>query len=136
MNRARLGVLVLAAGLALAGCSSSESTDAAPATSAELTTEPTPAPDFSQPMTIGVTLSDGSVDPVNAQLTSRVGQPIVLLVDSDTTDELHVHATPEHTFPVEAAQNQRFEFVVEVPGRVEIELHGAHRTVATILVAA
>ncbi|WP_280483209.1 hypothetical protein, partial [Nocardia cyriacigeorgica] len=83
-------------------------------------------------LVIEVRIADGSVTPVNARLDATVGRPIELVVDSDTEEELHVHATPEHTFAVLPGTGQRFAFTVEVPGRVEIELHGSHRTVATV----
>ena len=44
-------------------------------------------------------------------------------VNSDVADELHVHSTPEHTFKIEPKPAQQFQFTVDVPGKVEIELH-------------
>ncbi len=44
-------------------------------------------------------------------------------VNSDVADELHVHSTPDHTFKVEAKPAQTFQFTVDVPGKVDIELH-------------
>ncbi|WP_231987878.1 MULTISPECIES: hypothetical protein [Mycobacteriaceae] len=72
------------------------------------------------------------VTPVNAQAEAVVGQPIVLEVSSDAVDSIHVHSVPERTFDVEARPGQRFEFMVGVPGRVDVELHELHRTVVTI----
>ncbi|MBH0776767.1 hypothetical protein [Nocardia bovistercoris] len=85
---------------------------------------------------IEVRIADGSVRPVDARRDARVGEPVELVVDSDTEDEIHVHGTPEHTFRVAAAPAQRFQFTVAVPGRVEVELHRADRTVVTLLVRA
>ncbi|MCP2297678.1 hypothetical protein SAMN04244553_1558 [Nocardia amikacinitolerans] len=79
-------------------------------------------------------IANGSVSPVNERREAKIGQPIELVVDSDAEDELHVHATPEHTFTVRPEAGQRFQFTVDVPGRVEIELHRAHKTVATVVV--
>ncbi|WP_435592408.1 hypothetical protein [Nocardia sp. bgisy118] len=79
-------------------------------------------------------IANGTVSPVNARRDAKVGQPIDLVVDSDSEDELHVHATPEYTFAVRPGAGQRFRFTVEVPGRVEVELHHAHKTVATVVV--
>jgi hypothetical protein len=61
-----------------------------------------------------------------------LGEPILLRVTSDAVDSLHVHSTPEHVFDVAAAPDQRFEFTVNVPGRVAVELHDLHVTVVTI----
>jgi hypothetical protein len=83
---------------------------------------------------VDVTIAKGQVTPTNATLQAKVGQPITLRVTSDATDELHVHSTPDHKFPVAAAPNQTFQFSVDVPGNVEVELHHLDRTIATIQV--
>ncbi|MFF2084911.1 hypothetical protein ACFVVM_14125 [Nocardia sp. NPDC058176] len=132
MIRTRLGVLVLAAGVAVLGCSSAEE-PATPAT-ATTTSAEEPAAPATDALVIDVRIAGSSVTPANDRLEAKVGQELVLRVDSDVTEELHVHATPEHTFAVAPTTGQEFRFTVEVPGRVEIELHGSHRTVATILV--
>jgi hypothetical protein len=41
---------------------------------------------------------------------------------------------PDHKFPVAVAANQTFQFSVDVPGNVEVELHHLDRTIATIQV--
>ena len=84
--------------------------------------------------TVDVTIAKGQVTPVNASLQAKVHQQITLRVTSDATDELHVHSTPDHKFQVAAAPNQTFQFSVDVPGNVEVELHLLDRTVATIQV--
>lgn len=81
---------------------------------------------------VSVTIAQGQVTPTNATLQAKVNQQITLKVTSDVTDELHVHSTPDHKFQVAAAPNQTFQFSVDVPGTVEVELHHLKRTVATI----
>ena len=83
---------------------------------------------------IDVKIEGGEVTPTNAALRAAVGQPIVLRVDSDGADELHVHSTPEQSFDVAVGAGQTFEFTVEMPGRVDVELHHLDKTVATIQV--
>jgi len=83
---------------------------------------------------IDIDIAGGVVTPVNAEVSAVVGQPITLRVNSDTTDEVHVHSIPDHTFDVSAQRNQKFEFTVAVPGRVEVELHKLDRTIAIIQV--
>ena len=83
---------------------------------------------------ISVTIAKGQVTPTNATLQARVHQPITLKVTSDATDELHVHSVPDHKFEVAPAPNQTFQFSVDVPGNVEVELHHLDRTIATIQV--
>lgn len=86
------------------------------------------------PLVIDVTIAHGQVAPTNATLQAKVRQQITLHVTSDATDELHVHSTPDHKFQVAAAPHQTFDFEVEVPGNVAVELHHLDRTIATIQV--
>jgi len=85
-------------------------------------------------LSVDVTIADGQVTPANVVLQATVRQPITLHVTSDAADELHVHSVPDHKFEVAAAANQTFEFSVDVPGNVDVELHHLDRTVATIQV--
>jgi hypothetical protein len=85
-------------------------------------------------LSVNVTIAHGQVTPANAILQATVRQPITLHVTSDAADELHVHSVPDHKFEVAAAANQTFEFTVDVPGNVDVELHHLDRTVATIQV--
>jgi hypothetical protein len=85
-------------------------------------------------LVIDVTVKGGTVTPTNEQLQAAVKEQIVIRVNSDAADELHVHLTPEHTFKVEAKPAQSFQFTVDVPGRVDVELHQLNRTIATIQV--
>lgn len=130
---------IAAAAVVLAGCGGSDTEQTtSPAASPPGAGEPAgtagPAGQSADQAVLDVTIEGGSVTPTNEQLQAAVGQPIVLRVDSDTADELHVHSTPEHTFPVAAQQGQTFEFTVDMPGRVDVELHNSHTTIATILV--
>jgi hypothetical protein len=97
-----------------------------------------PAPQSQQQTPAGpvidITISNGTVTPANAEFNAKVHQPITFRVTSDAADELHVHSVPDHEFEVEAKPNQTFQFSVDVPGQVEVELHKLDRTVATIQV--
>jgi hypothetical protein len=93
-----------------------------------------PSPRSAAGLDINVTIAHGQVNPSNATLQGKVKQPITLHVTSDAADELHVHSTPDHKFQVAAAPSQIFQFSVNVPGKVEVELHHLERTVATIQV--
>jgi hypothetical protein len=84
------------------------------------------------PVTLDITIANGTVTPTNAQVQATKGQPIVLHVNSDANDQLHVHSVPDHTFTVEPRPGQTFEFSTDVPGRVDVELHHLNRTLATI----
>ncbi len=108
--------VVLGTALPVAGCDNSSKTSTGAA------------------LTVDVTIAHGQVTPANATLQATVRQPITLHVSSDVTDELHVHSVPDHKFEVAAAANQTFQFSVDVPGNVDVELHHLDRTVATIQV--
>lgn len=139
MMRNRILVLTAAA-LLTAGCGGSQSAESAPPPTPEpsaSTIDPSDMTDQQQPpnrLIIDVTINAGEVTPTNAELQGKVGEPIVIRVNSDAADELHVHSVPEHTYPIEARPAQSFQFTVEVPGRVEVELHELNRTIATIQV--
>ena len=126
-----------AAAVVMAACgsppSSTDAPSAAPATSAQpvMTTSPTSA-SAEAGTVIDVTVANGTVTPMNAETQAVAGQPIVLQVTSDAVDSLHVHSVPEHVFEVAATSDQRFEFTVDIPGRVAVELHDLHVTVVTI----
>jgi plastocyanin len=90
-----------------------------------------PAPEN---LTVNVTIAKGQVNPANATLQAKVGQPITFHITSDAADELHVHSVPDHKFEIAAAPNQTFQFSVNVPGNVDVELHHLDRTIATIQV--
>jgi hypothetical protein len=85
-------------------------------------------------LVIDVTIQSGNVTPTNEQLQAAVNEQIIIRVNSDAADQLHVHSTPEHTFNVEAKPAQSFQFTVDVPGKVDIELHQRKRTIATVQV--
>jgi plastocyanin len=85
-------------------------------------------------LVVDITISNGAVTPANAEFEAKVGQPITFRVTSDAADELHVHSVPDHEFEVAAKPDQTFQFSVDVPGQVEVELHKLDRTVATIQV--
>ncbi len=85
-------------------------------------------------LVVEVTIKGGEVNPTNAQLQAKTKEQIVVKVDSDAADELHVHSSPEHTFKIEAKPAQQFQFSVDVPGKVDIELHQLNKTIATVQV--
>jgi len=130
-----------AAALITAGCGggSNNSTNATGTASSNQPTavNPTDMSNVQAPPTqlvVDVTIKDGKVNPTNEQLKAGLKEQIVIRVNSDAADELHVHSTPDHTFNVEAKPMQSFQFSVDVPGRVDVELHKLNQTIATIQV--
>jgi len=133
----RRAVVVGLAALALAGCSQAEQeTEASPQQVSSAPVTSVAASDVPRitPTTLDVSIVDGEVTPVDQRLEGRVGEEILVTVSSDAEDEIHVHSVPEHSFPVAVGDNQQFRFTVDVPGSVDIELHEADVTVATVLV--
>lgn len=133
MRAPRAGFALLALScLITMGCAARETdTGVTPSSSASASAETTTAP---AAVVITVRIANGSVEPVGAVLDAKTSSPIEVVVDSDARDELHVHGTPEHSFAIVPGAGQRFRFTIDVPGRVELELHEAGRTVATLLV--
>jgi ABC-type glycerol-3-phosphate transport system substrate-binding protein len=137
----RLLGLLTACALLLAGCGGGGDSDTAQSTSSTpsaTTISPSDMQNEQAPpdrLLIDVTIKGGQVDPTNAQFEVKVNEPIVVKVNSDAADELHVHSNPEHTFKIESKPGaQQFQFTVGVPGKVDIELHQLGTTIATVQV--
>ena len=136
MRTAHTLFAITAATLLLAGCGSADTGDT-PASSSPASVEPSAMSDAQTPpeqLVVDVTIKGGTVTPTNEQLQAGVDEPIVIRVDSDAVDELHVHSTPEHSFDIGVGPAQSFQFTVAVPGSVDVELHELHTTIATIQV--
>lgn len=140
MTTSQTLVIVTAAALITAGCGGSNNSDNASghtSSSQPSTVSPSDMSNEQAPparLVIDVTIKDGKVTPTNEQLQSGVNEQIVVRVNSDAADELHVHSTPEHSFNIEAKPMQSFQFTVGVPGKVDVELHKLNKTIATIQV--
>lgn len=141
MRSRSIAALLVAATLGIApACSTSEpGGDVDSASSAATSTPQSPSEasssEASEPgLVLDVAIDAGTVSPVNERFDAVVGEPVTLRVDSDAEDELHVHSVPEHSFDVTAASGQIFEFTVDVPGTVAIELHHSGKTVANLVV--
>jgi hypothetical protein len=110
----------------LSGCASSSSGadthKAGPSEgSSPHSTVRTPALDA---VSIQIRFRDGQLIAPAALVKASVGQPIDLVVTSDSDQEIHVHSTPEHEYSVKAGtRKQIFEFTVETPGTIEVESH-------------
>ena len=136
----RFLALLAAGAVLLAGCGGggdSENAQSSSTAPSATTVNPSDMQNEQAPpdrLLIDVTIKGGEVNPTNAALDVKVNEPIVVKVNSDVADELHVHSSPEHTFKIEAKPAQQFQFTVGVPGKVDIELHQLGKTVATVQV--
>jgi hypothetical protein len=132
--------LLAAGAFLIAGCGGgggSENAQSPSAAPSATTINPSDMPNDQAPpdrLLIDVTIKGGEVNPTNAQLEAKTNEQIVVNVNSDVADELHVHSTPDHTFKIEAKPAQQFQFTVAVPGKVDIELHQLRKTIATVQV--
>lgn len=129
--------LTAAAVLTAAGCGGSNSGGNAASSTQPSTVNPSDMGNPQAPPTqlvIDVSISGGKVNPTNQQLKAALHEPIIVKINSDAQDELHVHSTPDHKFKVEPTSGQSFQFTVDVPGNVDVELHKADKTIATIAV--
>jgi ABC-type glycerol-3-phosphate transport system substrate-binding protein len=133
-------IVLAAAALITAGCGGSSTSQHASGTASSSqpsTVNPSDMSNNQAPPTqlvIEVTIRAGNVTPTNEQLQAAVNEQIIVKINSDADDELHVHSTPDHTFKVDPKSGQSFQFTVSVPGNVDVELHKANKTIATIAV--
>ena len=120
----RLFAVAIVIVFGLSGCASGDSTPdqaASPDSSSPSAAASSPAPDT---LSIPIRFRDGQLITPAALVKASVGQPIDLVVTSDSEQEIHVHSTPEHEYLVKAgAHHQIFEFTIDTPGTIEVESH-------------
>jgi plastocyanin len=80
-------------------------------------------PSTDEPEVIQVTVEGDTVTPSGDRIEVGVGQPVDIVVTSDTPGELHVHSSPETTEEFEAGENDPVKLQFDRPGIVDIELH-------------
>ena len=137
MTKIKILIALTTAAVLTAGCGGSNGGGNAASSTQPSTVNPS---DMSNPqappteLVIDVSIKGGKVDPTNQQLKAALHEPIIVKINSDAADELHVHSTPDHKFKVEPRSGQSFQFTVDVPGNVDVELHAADKTIATIAV--
>ncbi len=149
----RLGVAVgvLCCTLTLSGCGDDGAegddagTPAGPAASSEpskpsgsasaSTSKPAPSTAEDDAVELKVTIADGEVTPLGETVEAEVGQEIRVVVDSDITDELHVHSDPEQSFDVQPGNGQVFTFRIDEPAVYEMESHELGVVVAKLQVS-
>lgn len=136
---APLGALILAAALALTGCSSDAGEDTptpsasvAPSQSPEsASTSPSEAPEGTR---IELTFKDGNYNLNGTRIEVEAGEPFTLVVDSDAEGSLHVHSHPEQEVEFTAGVSEH-EITIEEPGVVEVESHHPEMVVFQLLVS-
>ena len=68
-----------------------------------------------------VTVRDGAVVDGAERQRVTLGQPLVIVVDADVADEIHVHGY-DHSAPVAPGAPAELRFIADVPGVFEVEL--------------
>jgi plastocyanin len=118
-----LSGLAIVAVLGLVGCASSDSGNGQ-TTPPESSSSQSPTTQAVTAVSIPIRFRDGQLIAPAALVKVSVGQPIDLVVTTDSDQEIHVHSTPEHEYHVKAgARNQTFEFTIDTPGTIEVESH-------------
>jgi hypothetical protein len=93
---------------------------AAPTSPAEGPTQPSPSPGARE---VEIEVEDGRVKGP-AQVTVDLGERVVLVVEADVADEVHVHGY-DLLEEVRPGQRARIAFVADAPGVFEVELEEA-----------
>lgn len=140
MNPTRI-VLLAAVAMALGGCGGSSdntTTEAATTTAtttAAVTTITTAATTTTAPpvTTVSIRVVGGKPDGGIVRQTVDKGARVVVVVDSDTADEVHIHGY-DISADVEAGTTVEIPFVADTPGRFEIELENLGVELAEITV--
>lgn len=136
-----IAAIVLFVVLRPGGDGTSAADTVATSTAAGTQAETTPAADTSAPPTtatttetaptIAVTVRDGTPEGGLARATVRQGDEVTIVVDADTSDEVHVHGY-DRKADVAPGAPARIAFRATIAGAFEIELEGAGRQIAEL----
>jgi len=140
-------VALLALGMSLSACGGSSGGDTtAAATTASATPTPvattapptaTPPPTTAatpRPTAIVVKVVDGKPQGGIVRRSVSKGDRVVLVVHSDTADEIHLHGY-DLSRDVDAGGTVRIPFVADTPGRFEVELENLGVQIAELTVS-
>lgn len=127
MRRRTLPALAFAVLLLTAACASGsdESTagtggSAGSSSSAGIASgKPNPA---KEPVTVTVSITDGTVTPKPSRVKIPLGSTVELQVTSDVDDEVHVHGFDVEE-PLDAGRTTTIELTADQPGLYEVETH-------------
>ena len=131
---------VTTAALLSAGCGGSNGSDNASGTASSSqpsTVNPSDMSNEQAPPTrlvVDVTIKDGNVTPTNEQLQAAVNEQIIVRSTATPTTNCTCTRHRITAFNVEAKPGPVVPVHRHVPGKVDVELHKANKTVATIAV--
>lgn len=71
---------------------------------------------------VEITVEGGEITPKGDRVKASTGQPIDLVITSDTAGSLHMHSDPEQEFPYDVG-TQTIPISIDRPGVIEVESH-------------
>jgi ABC-type glycerol-3-phosphate transport system substrate-binding protein len=127
------GACLLAA-TAIAGCGSDDGTTASSTeTTTETTTTDTTTTDAEKPTVVNIVVVNAAPQGGIARQTVDKGDRVVLVVQSDVADEIHLHGY-DLSRDVTAGGTARLPFTATLPGRFEVELESRGVQIADLTV--
>lgn len=126
-----VAALALALGLAACGDDSTETIPSETIPTETTGTETTPHP--SQPTVVRIVVEGGSPQGGIVRQSVKKGDRVVLVVESDVADEVHVHGY-DLTKDVTAGGSVHISFTATIPGRFEVELEQRGTQIAELTV--
>jgi hypothetical protein len=84
--------------------------------------------------TIDITIKGGKVTPHGDRVKAKVGQPVTLNIDADTSGEIHVHSSPEQEIAFDKGTSTK-KLTIEQPGIVDVEDHALEQVIVQLEVS-
>lgn len=147
MRTSRLLIPLVIPAVLLTGCGSDEPDASADSTPTAVTSTPASSPSEEPSMSaepsiepeakgvvLDISIQGDSITPNGKRVEAELGEPIILMIDSDRAGALHVHSTPEQEIAFTAGNSQQ-ELVIKQPGVVEVEDHDAEFVIAQLQVS-
>ena len=85
-------------------------------------------------VTIDITVKNGKVTPHGDRVKAKVGQPVTLNIDADTSGEIHVHSSPEQEIEFDKGTSTK-ELTIDQPGIVDVEDHALEEVIVQLEVS-
>ena len=141
LKKLLLACACVLAATALAGCGSDDSSSASStdSTTEETTTtttaetETTTTTEAAKPTIVSIVVVNAAPKGGIVRQTLSEGDHVVLVVNSDVADEIHLHGYDKST-DVTAGGTARLPFTATIPGRFEVELESRAVQIADLTV--
>ena len=85
-------------------------------------------------VTIDITVKDGKVTPHGDRVKAKVGQPVTLNIDADTSGEIHVHSSPGQEIAFDKGTSTK-KVTIDQPGIVDVEDHALEQVIVQLEVS-